>query len=467
MNEVKSFVRGGLEDLSVSRTTFSWGVPVPGDPDHVMYVWFDALFSYLTPLLATPERRAFWPANVHLVGKDILRFHAVYWPAFLLSAGMSEDELPRQIFAHGFLTFGGQKMSKSLRNTVKPVALAEAFGVDTLRYYLMRAIAFGQDGDFNVKDLVLRYNSDLGNALGNLANRVLKQCEKLDQWGALPRGKPDELDVGLDRELVIGARAAAEAFDAVAPHRALEAIWQVVAAANQYIDRAAPWAAVKRGDLGRVATILTTALEVLEAISVMIWPVLPDSADALRNQLGLAKVTPTVDRDLWPMVRPSRGMADKLGAPAPIFPRIDADKEQELLARLGMLEQGPQSALVPASTSVPETGSPSAASYEDFAKLDLRVGTVVEAERVPGKDKLLALRVDVGEGAPRSIVAGLAQSFRPEELLGTKVVVIANLEPRKFGKNLVSHGMLLATGPSDALRLVTVGEGAPAGAKVK
>jgi methionyl-tRNA synthetase len=160
-------------------------------------------------------------------------------------------------------------------------------------------------------------------------------------------------------------------------------------------------------------------------------------------------------------------MADKLGAPAPIFPRIDADKEQELLARLGMLEQGPQSALVPASTSVPETGSPSAASYEDFAKLDLRVGTVVEAERVPGKDKLLALRVDVGEGAPRSIVAGLAQSFRPEELLGTKVVVIANLEPRKFGKNLVSHGMLLATGPSDALRLVTVGEGAPAGAKVK
>src|SRR5450432_627200 len=179
MNEVKSFVRGGLEDLSVSRTTFSWGVPVPDDPQHVMYVWFDALFSYLTPMQATAERRAFWPAQLHLVGKDILRFHAVYWPAFLMAVGMSDDQIPKQIFAHGFLTFNGQKMSKALRNTVKPLALAEAFGVDTLRYYLMRAIAFGQDGDFNVKELVSRYNADLGNALGNLLNRVLKQCEKL------------------------------------------------------------------------------------------------------------------------------------------------------------------------------------------------------------------------------------------------------------------------------------------------
>jgi methionyl-tRNA synthetase len=467
LNEVKSFVRGGLEDLSVSRSTFSWGVPVPGDPKHVMYVWFDALFSYLTPMLATPERRAFWPANIHLVGKDILRQHAVYWPAFLLSAGMTEDELPGQIFAHGFLTFGGQKMSKSLRNTVKPVALAEAFGVDTIRYYLMRAIAFGQDGDFDVNDLVLRYNADLGNALGNLLNRVLKQVEKQTGGGPMPTGPRDELDRGLELELVNVARAAAGAFDAVQPHRALEAIWQVVAATNQYIDRAAPWAAVKRGDLERAGTILHTAMEVLEAVSIMIWPVMPASADSLRSQLGLPPVSPAAGRDLWPLVRPTRPPGMRLGVAAPLFPRIDPDRQKELLQGLGL--SAPEQAKDAAKTEL--LASPSGASanvtYDDFAKLDLRVGVVVSAERVAGKDKLLALRVDIGEAAPRPIVAGLALSFRPEELVGARVVVIANLEPRQFGKNLVSHGMLLATGASEALTLVTVGPSGRAGAKIK
>jgi methionyl-tRNA synthetase len=470
MNEVKSFVRGGLEDLSVSRTTFSWGVPVPGDPEHVMYVWFDALFSYLTPMLATPERRAFWPANVHLMGKDILRQHAVYWPAFLLSAGMTEAELPRRVFAHGFLTFDGQKMSKSLRNTVSPTGLAETFGVDTLRYYLMRAIAFGQDGDFSPRELIGRHNADLGNALGNLVNRVLKQCEK--QGTPLSTGPRDELDLGLERELVAGARSAAAAFDAVQPHRALEAIWQVVAAANQYIDRAAPWAAVKRGALDRAGTILTTALEVLEAISVMIWPVLPESADKLRNQLGLPALAPMPGQDQWPFLRPARPGTTKVGVAAPLFPRIEPDREKELLAQLG-IGPAPATAEVAESKSgaAPEATTPPAASalasYDDFAKLDLRVGAVVRAERVAGKDKLLSLAVDIGEPEPRPIIAGLAQSFRPEELVGTRVVVIANLEPRKFGKGLVSRGMLLATGPSESLKLVTVGDGALPGAKIK
>jgi methionyl-tRNA synthetase len=490
MNEVKSFVRGGLEDLSVSRTTFSWGVPVPDDPVHVMYVWFDALFSYLTPMLATPERRAFWPANVHLVGKDILRFHAVYWPAFLLSAGMTEAELPRQIFAHGFLTFDGQKMSKSLRNTVSPLALADAFGVDTLRYYLMRAIAFGQDGDFSPRELIGRYNADLGNALGNLLNRVLKQREK--QSAPLPRTAPDDLDIALDRELTASARAAAAAFDAVQPHRALEAIWQVVAAANQYIDRAAPWAAAKRGAFDRAQTILTVAMEVLEAVSVMIWPVLPESADKLRIQLGLAPIAPTPGQDQWPFARPTRSDAAPVGAAVPLFPRVDPDQEKLVLERLGIpgaaAAQGVGS---PAATpprqspaesaaanpkavdAAPSDASQSAAaavvlaSYDDFSKLDLRVGVVVQAARVAGKDKLLQLAVDIGEAEPRPIVAGLAQSFRPEDLVGKRVVVIANLEPRKFGNDLVSRGMLLATGPSDALTLVTAAESAPAGGKIK
>ena len=482
MNEVKSFVRGGLEDLSVSRTTFSWGVPVPNDPGHVMYVWFDALFSYLTPMLATPERRAFWPANVHLVGKDILRQHAVYWPAFLLSAGMSDEELPRAIFAHGFLTVNGQKMSKSRGNTINPLALAEAFGVDTLRYYLMRAIAFGQDGDFNVEELIGRYNADLGNALGNLCNRVLKQTETLGDGKFPAKGELEELERALLAELATGARAAAEAFDAMQPHRALEAIWQVVGAANQYIDRAAPWAAKKRGDTLRASTILATALEVLGAISTMAWPVIPRSADAMRTQIGLKPIT-VGGEDAWPFAVASRPGGEPLGIAAPIFPRIDAEKEARLLAEFGPLpepdgnaaavsspREASQSAgaSAPAAVSKAATGStPATIAYDDFAKLDLRVGVVLRAERVQGKDKLLSLSVDVGEPEPRPLVAGLALSFKPEDLVGTRVIVVANLEPRKFGKGLVSHGMLLAAGPSEALTMATTGPGAAAGTKVK
>jgi methionyl-tRNA synthetase len=473
MNEVKSFVRAGLEDLSVSRTTFSWGVPVPDDPAHVMYVWFDALFSYLTPMLATPERRAFWPANVHMIGKDILRFHAVYWPAFLLSAGMTDDELPRSIFAHGFLTVNGQKMSKSRGNTIKPLALAQAFGVDTLRYYLMRAIAFGQDGDFNVAELIGRHNADLGNALGNLCNRVLKQTEAVSEGKFPQHGEPEELERALLAELATVARAVAEAFEAMQPHRALEAIWQVVAAANQYIDRAAPWAAKKRGDLRRASTILAAALEVLGAVSVMVWPVMPRSADAMRAQIGLPPIAPG-DRDTWPSGVTPRRAGEPLGVAAPIFPRIDPEREKQLLAEFGPLPDPDAPAAVAPSPGAaaeaaagPVPGAPATITYDDFAKLDLRVGVVVRAERVAGKDKLLSLSVDLGEPEPRPIIAGLALSFKPEDLVGTRVIVVANLEPRKFGKGLVSQGMLLAAGPSEGLTMVTTGPGAAPGTKVK
>ena len=465
MNEVKSFVKSGLEDLSVSRTTFSWGVPVPGEPAHVMYVWFDALFSYLTPMLAAPDARAFWPARVHLVGKDILRQHAVYWPAFLMSAGL---ELPRQVYAHGFLTFNGMKMSKTLLNTVDPLKLSEAFGIDTVRYYLMRAIAFGQDGDFNVKELVQRYNADLGNALGNLCNRVLKQCEKLPGVGFPEKGDPENLENDLFAALASSARVAAEAFDAIQPHRALEAIWQVVAAANQYVDRAAPWAAAKRGDTRRLGTILGSTLEVLEAVSVMTWPVMPKSSDALRTQLGLLPIS--VDaRDLWPFAAPTRRAGEPIGTAFPLFPRIDADKEAELVAALGISTPEEEVSGSPPAAGERAAGGPVSApvSYDDFARLDLRVGVVMKAERVPGKDRLLSLEVDLGEPEPRPIVAGLALSFRPEELVGKRVVVVANLEPRKFGKDLLSKGMLLAAGASEELRLATVDASVSAGTRIK
>ncbi len=479
LNEVKSFVAGGLSDLSVSRTTFSWGVPVPGDPRHVMYVWFDALANYWTVLQDDPERAALWPASLHVVGKDILRFHAIYWPAFLMSAGLP---LPEQVFAHGFLTFGGQKMSKSLRNTVKPTALADAFGVDTLRYYLMRAIAFGQDGDFDVHDLVARYNADLGNALGNLLQRVLPFCHRVFEGLVPPDDAPPEEHEALLSGVPESLRMAGEAFATPAPHVALERIWSALRDANAYVDRSAPWDAAKKGDKPRLAGIVVRVLRLLESVSVALWPVMPGKADELRLQLGLGPVSPSVGLDLWPSGATALVAGAKLGEVAALFPRIDPDRQAELIASLGLAPPAPAAVAVAApsapaapAASAPAPGAPQAAAadqppsiaYDDFAKVDLRVGVVVAAERVPRKDKLLSLRVDLGEAEPRAIVAGLALSFAPEALVGKRVLVVANLEPRTFGKGLVSHGMILASGPSESLTLATVSGEPAAGSRVK
>lgn len=471
MNEVVSFVRGGLDDLSVSRTSFRWGVSVPDDPDHVMYVWFDALANYWTAMQEPAERQRFWPPSMHVVGKDILRFHAVYWPAFLMAAGFTDEELPKQVFAHGFLTFNGQKMSKTLRNTVKPVALAEAFGIDTVRYYLMRAIAFGQDGDFNLGDLVQRYNSELGNALGNLANRVLKPIAD----GKCPAlGELTELDLELLAAMKAAAASTAAAFDAVSPNRALDAIFALLGAANQYVDRAAPWAEVKKGNQARAGTIFAVAIQVIEAVSVLIWPVMPNSADALRDQLGLGPVTPTIGQDLWPFDPKARTAGDPLGVPAQLFPRIDKDREAVLVASLGIPEAPAPAAPKPPPAEVKKADlieahapvAPSEVTFEDFAKVDLRVGLVLSAARIPKKDRLLLLQVDVGEEKPRTIIAGIAAFYAPEDMVGKIVAVVANLAPRSFGKGLVSHGMLLAGKTADTLRLVTIPAEIPPGTKL-
>jgi methionyl-tRNA synthetase len=478
MNEVVSFVRGGLEDLSVSRTTFRWGVPVPDDPDHVMYVWFDALANYWSAIRQPEQLRRFWPPDVHVVGKDILRFHAVYWPAFLMAAGFSDDELPRQVLAHGFLTFNGQKMSKSLRNTVRPVALAETFGVDSVRYYLMRAIAFGQDGDFSLADLVQRFNAELGNTLGNLLNRVLHPCVKLTGSRFPAAGEPSELETALMSELDQTSAAVAAAFEAVAPHRALDAIFALLGSTNQYVDRAAPWAAAKKGDAARAATILATSLLVVQAVAALLWPVMPGVADAIRGQLGLPPLEPAPGTDLWPVHAPRREPGEVLGQPLPLFPRIDKEREAELVRGLG-LEQaaGATASGTPATEATAATATaiepqpaaaepPRHASVEDFARIELRVATILSADRIKGKDKLLALTIDIGEPAPRPLVAGIAQSYAPEQLVGKRIVVVANLEPRKFGKGLVSHGMLLAAKIEGQLTLVTTDAEIAAGAKV-
>jgi methionyl-tRNA synthetase len=501
-NEVLSFVKAGLEDLSVSRTSFTWGIHVPGDPRHVMYVWFDALANYWTALAAEKLDDKYWTPHgevVHLVGKDILRFHTVYWPAFLLAAGFGEAKLPSKVFAHGFLTVDGMKMSKSLRNTVSPIRLAKELapygGADVVRYTLMRAIAFGQDGDFDHRAMIERYNADLAKNVGNLLSRTLGLCSKLTSGRApMVPAEQTDLEAGLNDRVNAAFRASREAWDAIAPHRALEAAWDVASAANQYVDRAAPWTAAKTGDQARVDTILGTLCGVLEAISVMIWPVLPSKAQEMRTQLGLPAFEPS-DVDQWPVAIPLPRAARPVASGTPLFPTIDPETERALLDRLAPktdasfdapLAPSPTQRLHPASAP---PGKPSAppptvrqledplrpsapdtrvlVTYDDFAKVDLRVGVVKTCERVPKKDKLLRLMVDLGEPELRQIVAGLALSFTPEQLVGRKVVVVANLVPREFGKGLVSNGMLLASGPSEKLVLATVDADVTPGAKLK
>lgn len=472
-NEVISFVQGGLKDLSVSRTSFQWGIPVPGNPKHVMYVWFDALANYRSALGAGDLSR-FWAPNadvVHLVGKDILRFHTVYWPAFLLSAGYKEEELPNVVFAHGFLTIDGQKMSKTLRNAVDPIKLATVLGPDVLRYHLLRAVAFGQDGDFDHAALLERYNADLGKNVGNLLSRVLGLAVKLT--GGKHPDDDGKDDTAIEAELAAAyaehVPAAREQWLALAPHVALEHTLKLSSAANAYVDRAAPWTEAKNGNTARVNKILSRLLRVLEALSVMLWPATPQKSDAMRAQLGLPPVRVGVGLDIWPMEMPSVRAGLALAPSGPLFPTYDDKAQKELLDRLvPKIAEPPKeeqpAAAKPAPAAAASNGS---IAYDDFAKVDLRVGLVKTCERVPKKDKLLKLSVDLGEPEPRTIVAGLALSFTPEQLVGRKVIVVANLAPRDFGKGLVSHGMLLASGPSEKLQLATIDGDAAPGARLK
>jgi methionyl-tRNA synthetase len=476
-NEVRAFVQSGLEDLSISRTTFRWGVPVPGDPRHVMYVWFDALTNYFSALQGAQDTALFWEFDsekVHLVGKDIVRFHAVYWPAFLMAAGL---DLPSTIFAHGFLTYAGQKMSKTLRNTVSPVALAEAlpcaFGADVLRYVLLRSISFGQDGDFSMDELLSRYTADLGNALGNLLNRTLPFAETVPAKAATTALEDELLCTCMRR-----ANAVAEAFDAYAPTAALTALWTVIQAANLYVDKAAPWAA-KKSDPARLGMIVATLLEVLGGVSVMLAPVMPKVAEAMRLQLGLPPLAPSVGSDMWPFAPPSRTVGEPLARGLPLFPRFEKSTEQELRERFAPPKA--EAASVPVAVEAAAVAAPAAPtevaaekspvrptiSYDDFAKIDLRVGVVISAERVKKKDRLLDLRVDVGEAEPRRIIAGIAASYSPEQVVGKRVAVLANLAPRDFGKGLVSQGMLLAADIPGGLALMTPERDAEPGSEIR
>ncbi len=490
-NEVKSFVREGLKDLSLSRGTFSWGIPVPGKPEHVIYVWFDALTNYMSAL-GGPEKagetnplfREFWAPNarvVHIVGKDILRFHAVYWPAFLLSAGI---EPPTQVWAHGWLTVDGQKMSKSLGNFIPPGPIVDAVGADVLRYYLMRDVAFGQDGDFSHANLFARYHGELGNGLGNLLNRTVTSIVKNSFDGKVPSFDESAL-VELDRTLIGKTQEclslASRELEDVRPNRALEAIWEIVSLANKYIDQTEPWKLAKQGDLTRLGQVMYTVLECLRSLGVALWPFMPQKCDELLVQLGLAPLSPQVGEDLWPTSfgKLPAGIATRPGKA--LFPRFEKDQEAALIQQLqpkvpvedsknaadaavdAPKAKAPEKAPAPAAGR--DLGAKADATIDDFGKLDLRVGEVKLAERVPKSDKLLRLEVDLGPLGMRQILAGIGKHYSPEELVGKRIAVLANLPPRKM-MGLMSQGMVLAAGDGDVLSVMNPERDIPLGSTI-
>ena len=471
-NEVLSFVSGGLRDLSISRSTFSWGIPVPDDPKHVVYVWLDALANYITALgygsADESKYEKYWPADVHMIGKEIVRFHCVYWPAFLMAAGLP---LPRGITAHGWLLFEENKMSKSRGNIVRAETIVDVLGTDALRYFLLREVVFGQDGSFSFDALVQRYNSDLANGLGNLASRTLTMITRYFK-GEVPYPSPTahSLADGVVREIADTTMAeCGTLFTEYKFSAALESIWvRLITAVDKYIVENAPW---KLGELqdeqsrARLATVLYTSAEALRIVTALAHPVMPDATAKIWAQLGLGEIRKF---DLTQLRWGQLQAGTKLGEVQAVFPRADKSAIERMQK---MEEQGasgttgvspapaepspvqPSAAgqQVPAASATPTPAAPvkpSAAvpdgkiTIDDFAKVELRVALVKVAERVKGADKLLRLEVDLGTEV-RQLVAGIAEAYTPESLIGRKVVIVANLAPRKL-RGLESNGMIVA-----------------------
>ncbi len=447
-NEIVSFVEGGLKDLSITRTTVRWGIPVPGEEPHVFYVWFDALTAYISAVGGPEfEKRGMWPADVHLVGKDIIRFHTVYWPAFLMAAMLP---LPKQVWAHGWFLMDATKMSKSKGNVVLPRPIANMLGTDALRYFLLREVVFGQDGNFSYDALVTRYNSDLANGLGNLASRTAAMLEK-NFAGKVPKpGKSLPQDDVLAREAQNAIGEVLERYEKFEFARALETIWSVIAAADKYLTTEQPWALGSSPDEeSRKATILWTTAELLRIVTALAHPVLPDSTAKVWNLLGQPTAIGATPLDglRWGQLAP--GIS--LGKFQALFPRVEKTEAIERIEAMANEELNPAPAAraaAPATTppagaaAAPAAGPVVKIGIEDFAKVEMRVGQVKTAERIVGADKLLKLTVDIGSEV-RQICAGIAQFYEPESLIGRKVVVVVNLAPRKL-RGVESNGMIVA-----------------------
>ena len=466
-NEVTEFVKSGLRDLSISRTSVKWGIPVPNDPKHVVYVWLDALTNYVSALggpdrvLTDPRSQALWGACTHLIAKDILRFHAVYWPAFLMSAGLPP---PKGVFCHGYITVKGQKISKSIPATrVDPNLVANALGADTLRYFVLREYSLGGDGDFSYEALFQRHESDLGNDLGNLVNRTVSMARTLsDGFDAPHRSGYSAGDPFSEEELLLrtaaaeATRATSKAWDDFQPSRALEATWAMIRAGNVYLDRTAPWKLKKAGKTAELRDILANTCEVIRRAAMMIAPVMPASAREILRQIGREP-----DLGGWPVEDWGGWPGGKLCEPKPIFPRVEPDRQKELIA--SWLDQTPPVKVVAASSAPVQPAAEIA--IEDFQKLDLRAAKVLQAETVPKTEKLLKLTLDLG-GEQRTVISGIAGAYAPADLVGRTVLYFANLKPAKI-RGVISQGMILAAGGEKVLALCSFDREVPAGAKVK
>ncbi len=437
-NEIVSFVRDGLRDLSVSRTSFDWGIPVPGDPEHVIYVWIDALTNYISGLdwdgSSSGGRlfEQFWPA-VHLIGKDILRFHAVYWPTLLMSAGLP---LPKTVYAHGWWTVEGEKMSKSLRNVVEPHSLIDAYGKDPVRYFLLREVPFGLDGDFSHSAIIGRINAELANDLGNLLRRSVTMAVKYTDSVVPQHGAQNDLDKRLVDTALASAKESAEHLEHYSFHKALVSIWDLVRASNRYIDEAAPWTLFKNGESERLGTVIFHILESIRWVAVMLNPFMPDTAHAMCEQLGLdgdEKDTKRKSIRQWGGL--PVGTIVKKG-PA-LFPRIEPDRAQALISQFTETVDETETAQVEEEKMI---------NIDDLKKVDLRVGLVKKVDRIPKSKKLLKIMVDLGEDELRQIVAGIGQAYTPEELVGKRLLIVANLAPVKL-MGVESQGMVMAAGP--------------------
>lgn len=463
-NEVISFVSGGLKDLSLSRVSVKWGIPVPGDPNHTIYVWFDAVANYITALGWGSDNHElfdrYWPA-LHLVGKDILRFHAVYWPAFLMAAGI---ELPRTVYAHGMLLRGGQKMGKTLGNAIDLEVLKRHFTPDMIRYFLLREVAFGQDGEVTYEALIDRVNSDLADGLGNLASRTLTMIKNYC-GGIAPRAQAstagDELEV---QERIAQAKVKFDLeFNRLNFSRALEAAWSSLARVDKYITDNQPWKLAKDVSArARLESVLATSYEGLRHLVLLVAPVLPQAARLTWKQMGFAGDPLQVNPNSAWWGQPSQ--PNPIETIAPAFPKLDKEKlMSQIDADVSPAEKRPA-----AATPNAEQPGVGIITIDDFAKVELRAATVLEAERVPKADKLLRLVIDLGEAAPRQILAGIAQYYAPEDVVGRKIIVVANLAPRKL-RGLESNGMLLAASVGEEGRpvLATFGEDVPNGTKLK
>jgi methionyl-tRNA synthetase len=450
-SEVVNFVKDGLTDLSITRTSFEWGVKLPEsikDEKHVIYVWLDALLNYISALGygGDESKMEFWPAKVHLIGKDILRFHAIYWPAFLMSLDMP---LPKHIAAHGWWTRNGEKMSKSKGNVVDPKEVADAYGVEPFKYFLLREVSFGQDGDFSQKAFIDRINSDLSNDLGNLLNRTLGMSKKYFDL----KISSEKVDDFKDEIEEAGAlKSVGEFLYELQTNRYLEAVWKVLSLGNRCVDRYAPWLSMKEGRSDEAEALLVLIANLLYKSAILLYPVMPKSSLKLAKALGK-----NIDSEAYERYIEKNEFIKsfELVETAPLFPRVEEP----------LLKSQTAPSPTPSKESKKEPEIPQI-GIDEFFKVSLKVGLIKEALEVPKSKKLLKLQVDVGEGKDRQIVAGIKEHYSPEALVGKKVAVVANLKPAKL-MGILSEGMILASSDDSGLKLVSIDESMSVGANIK